>query len=87
MNLAVDSAHVINETKLAWVGEENQCVLQKCVDSDTRLALLANLFISEGKPGKVVKVNAKTRIGDLDFIASIQKALSVYYKDQLVGKY
>ncbi|XP_057330742.1 ester hydrolase C11orf54 homolog [Microplitis mediator] len=85
MNLVLDSTNVINETKLAWVGEENQCVLQKCVDSDTRLALLANLFISEGKPGKVLKVHAKTRIGDLDFIASIQKALSAHYKDQLVG--
>lgn len=87
MNVVIDSDEIKNQTKLAWVGDDNQCVLQNCKESDTRLALLANLFVSEGKPGKVIKVYAKTRTGNLDFITTIQNALSVRYKSQLVGKY
>ncbi|KAG8040812.1 hypothetical protein G9C98_001800 [Cotesia typhae] len=87
MNVVIDSDEIKNQTKLAWVGEDNQCVLQNCKESDTRLALLANLFVSEGKPGKVIKVYAKTRTGNLDFITTIQNALSARYKSQLVGKY
>ncbi|KAH0560976.1 ester hydrolase C11orf54 homolog [Cotesia glomerata] len=85
MNVVIDSDEIKNQTKLAWVGDDNQCVLQNCKESDTRLALLANLFVSEGKPGKVIKVYVKTRTGNLDFITTIQNALSARYRGQLVG--
>lgn len=34
---------------------------------------------------QVIKVYAKKRIGDDDFIASIRKTLANYYKDKIVG--
>lgn len=56
-------------------------------NTESRIALLANLFFSQGKPGKVIKVHAKKRTGSDDFIASIRKTLAEKYKDKLVGKY
>ncbi|XP_034950342.1 ester hydrolase C11orf54 homolog [Chelonus insularis] len=85
MNVLIAPNKVTNETRLAWVDQEDQCVLQKSAENDTRFALLANLFISEGKTGKVIKVYAKNRIGKLDFIATMQKALEKYYTNDLVG--
>lgn len=55
-------------------------------NTESRFALLANLLFSQGKPGKVVKVHARKRIGPDDFIASIRKTLASYYKEKLVGK-
>ena len=55
------------------------------LNTETRLALLANLFVIEGKPGKVLKVHAKRRTGNNDFIASMQKAIALHYPNNLVG--
>lgn len=87
MNVVVSPNGLKNETRLASVGTDGQCVLQHTAETDTRFALLANFYISEGKPGKVLKVHAKNRTGDLDFIATMQKALAARYKNQLVGNY
>lgn len=64
-----------------------KCVHQILPTDEARFALLANLYLSEGKPGKVIKVHAKKRIGKDDFIASIRNALAARYTDQLVGKF
>lgn len=76
-----------NETRLAWVDKEEKCVLEDSIGTDTRCALLANLYTSQGKAGKVLRVHAKKRTGDLDFIATMQKALAAKYTDELVGQY
>lgn len=86
MNVTLTPNDIKNETRIAWVGENGQCVLENNIDNDTRFALLANLYLSEGKPGKVLKVYAKKRTGKFDFIATMQKALEAHYKDKLVGK-
>lgn len=45
---------VNNNTYTARVDENLQCVLEKITDpSETRIAILANLFMCEGKSGKV----------------------------------
>lgn len=87
MNLVVSPSELKNETRLAWVGNEDHCVLQKCERLDTRFAILANLYVSQGECGRVLKVHVKKRIGKLDFIATMQNALATHYKNQLVGKY
>ncbi|KAK0082171.1 hypothetical protein PV325_010930 [Microctonus aethiopoides] len=85
MNLVVSPSELKNETRLAWVGNEDHCVLQKSERLDTRFAILANLYVSQGECGRVLKVHVKKRIGKLDFIATMQNALATHYKNQLVG--
>ncbi|XP_012275100.1 ester hydrolase C11orf54 homolog [Orussus abietinus] len=86
MNLSISSSIVKNQTRLASVNTVNDCCILQTVDNkETRFALLANLFVSEGIPGKVLKVHVKKRIGDKDFVASIRTALADHYKDKLIG--
>nr|XP_031833404.1 ester hydrolase C11orf54 homolog [Nomia melanderi]XP_031833405.1 ester hydrolase C11orf54 homolog [Nomia melanderi] len=86
MNMTISTSEVKNESRIASVDKSNEkCVLQTLPNDETRLALLANLFASEGKPGQVLKVYAKKRTGNDDFIASMQKALAQHYKNNLVG--
>lgn len=87
MNMKVSPSGVKNETRIASVDTKSgDCVLQNLPNKETRLALLANLFVSEGKPGQVLKVHAKKRTGSDDFIACMQKAMAQHYKNNLVGK-
>lgn len=80
---------VANGTHYSFVNKSTgECILQRIVanEDETTFALLANLYICEGKPGKVIKVRAKKRTGKLDFISCMQKALEKHYKDKLVGR-
>ncbi|XP_017761361.1 PREDICTED: ester hydrolase C11orf54 homolog [Eufriesea mexicana] len=80
------SPNVQNGTRISSVSKANgKCVLQNLPNSETRFALLANLFVTEGKPGKVLKVHVKKRTGNNDFIASMQKAIAQHYQNNLVG--
>ena len=86
MNMKVSPSGVKNETRIASVDTKSgDCALQNLPNKETRLALLANLFVSEGKPGQVLKVHAKKRTGSDDFIACMQKAIAQHYKNNLVG--
>ena len=86
MNVMIDSAKIKNGTRIASVNKTDEtCVLDTLKGSETRFALLANLFLCEGIPGKVLKVSAKKRIGQKDFIATMQQALAEHYTDKLVG--
>lgn len=80
---------VANGTHYAFVNKSNgECRLERILanEDETTFALMANLYICEGKPGKVIKVRAKKRTGKLDFIACMQKALEKRYGDNLVGR-
>lgn len=86
MNVAISPSGINNETRVYSVDRINGSCIQEGLPTDeTRFALLANLFLSEGKLGKVLKVHVKKRIGEDDFIASMQKALAAHFKDKLVG--
>lgn len=86
MNVAISSSNVTNGTRISSVDKTNgNCVLQTLPNEETRCALLANLFVSEGKPGKVLQVRAKKRTGNDDFIACMQKAIAQHYQNNLVG--
>ncbi|XP_058798060.1 ester hydrolase C11orf54 homolog [Phymastichus coffea] len=86
MNVMIDCAKIKNGTRVASVNKKDQtCVLGTLKGNETRFALLANLFMCEGIPGKVLKVYAKKRIGKKDFISTMQEALAEHYQDKLVG--
>lgn len=86
VNMEVHDQKVNNHTRIAKVNTTNdKCILEQLPDSETRCALLANLLCCEGKPGKVLEVSCKKRIGKDDFIASIRKTLENHYQDQAVG--
>ncbi|XP_012251405.2 ester hydrolase C11orf54 homolog [Athalia rosae] len=86
MNISISPSEVKNETRIALVDQKDgKCVQQSLPKTETRFALLSNLFLSEGKPGKVIKVHAKKRTGKDNFITTIRKALAARYTKQLVG--
>ncbi|XP_034865278.1 ester hydrolase C11orf54 homolog isoform X2 [Mirounga leonina] len=63
------------------------CLLEKYSDKhhDFGCALLANLFASEGQPGKVIEVKAKRRTGKLNFVTCMRQTLEKHYGDKPVG--
>ncbi|XP_017103988.2 ester hydrolase C11orf54 homolog [Drosophila bipectinata] len=66
-------------------GEKEECVLEKISDSEPRCALILNLFLSQGQPGEVLKITAKQRTGEQNFIECIRKGLEQHYQDKPVG--
>ncbi|XP_055471517.1 ester hydrolase C11orf54 homolog [Psammomys obesus] len=52
---------------------------------DFGCALLANLFASEGQPGKVIEVQAKRRTGQLNFVTCMRQTLEKHYGNKPVG--
>ncbi|KDR15774.1 ester hydrolase C11orf54 homolog [Zootermopsis nevadensis] len=86
VNLEVKGGKVNNHTRISKINiKDGSCILERLPDTETRCALLANIFCSEGKPGKVLQVSCKKRIGNDDFIASIRKSLQAHYKEKAVG--
>ncbi|KAL7983254.1 hypothetical protein Chor_000130 [Crotalus horridus] len=78
----------INGSYLAKISPvDGSCLLQKysSLYNDCEFGLLANLYASEGLPGKVIEVRAKRRIGEQNFISCIRKALDKHYGDKTVG--
>lgn len=85
-NLAIDGDKIDNQSRMAKVNtKDSGCILQILPNDETRHALLGNLFCSEGKPGKVLKVHCRKRTGQDDFITSVRKVLASHYKDEPVG--
>ncbi|XP_055603863.1 ester hydrolase C11orf54 homolog [Uranotaenia lowii] len=86
-NLRVGAnGHVVSESHLAQITpDRKKALLKKIPSSETRCALLGNIFVSEGAPGKVLRVHCKKRTGDLDFIASIRTTLERFYGERTVG--
>jgi Domain of Unknown Function (DUF1907) len=60
-------------------------LLDKVPNSETRTALLGNLFLSEGKAGKVLKVSCKNRTGNENFVSSMRLTLAKHFTDKTVG--
>lgn len=66
---------------------DGACLLEKYSQKyhDFGCALLANLFASEGQPGKVIEVQAKRRTGELNFVSCMRQTLEEHYGDKPVG--
>lgn len=63
---------------------DGQCLQEKYSErfSDSNFGLLANLYACEGKPGKVIEVRAKKRIGDQSLVTALRKTLEGHYPGQ-----
>ncbi|KAJ3643942.1 hypothetical protein Zmor_026622 [Zophobas morio] len=87
LNLNIAKGVVDQQTRISKVDPKNEEVpIQEVLpNSETRIALLANLFFSQGEPGKVLKVHAKKRTGEKDFIQAIRETLVSEYTDKVVG--
>lgn len=66
-------------------GEHEECVLERIPSTEPRCALLLNLYLSRGEVGPVLKICAKQRTGELNFIECIRKGLEEHYGDRVVG--
>ncbi|XP_046964856.1 ester hydrolase C11orf54 homolog isoform X1 [Vanessa cardui] len=84
INLKLEGGAVRQGTRIVSVQGESYRQ-EQLPDSETRTALLGNYLLSEGKPGKVIKVVAKKRIGESNFITAIREALKNHYGDKVVG--
>lgn len=86
MNLRVGSdGSVTNETHVART-VPGGIELVKVPQTETRCALLGNLFLCEGKSGKVLRVAAKKRTGKENFISVMRITLAEYFtEDKIVG--
>ncbi|XP_015519105.2 ester hydrolase C11orf54 homolog [Neodiprion lecontei] len=85
MSISPTESSTKNATHICMVDKgDGKCVDKTLSASETRFSLSANLFLSEGKPGKVIKVHVKKRSGSNDFIGSIRAALAARYTEQVV---
>ena len=56
--------HLGQETRITRTHDEDGSYSTiKLPETETRNALLGNLFISDGEPGKVLKIDCRERIG------------------------
>lgn len=76
INLSVRNGSVEQGTRIVSVEPRG---------AETRTALLGNYLLSDGSPGKVIKVVAKNRIGESNFITAIRETLKNHYGEKVVG--
>ncbi|XP_022917939.2 ester hydrolase C11orf54 homolog [Onthophagus taurus] len=85
-NVMIDGSVVKQRSKISKINVNNGTSEQQDLpNTETRFALLANLFVSQGLPGEVLKIHVKERIGCHDFIASIRNCLKDAYSTAVVG--
>ncbi|KAF6206891.1 hypothetical protein GE061_018127 [Apolygus lucorum] len=85
-NILIDGDNVTSGSYVGKVTDGDEKL--ECLpipSSETRFALMANLYCSQGKPGKVLKVNCKKRTGQKDFITAIRTGLAAGFPNKYVG--
>lgn len=76
--------NAVNKTRIAKVDDKDgSYILEE--DSSGEFSLMGNFLISEGKPGKVLEIKAKNRIGNENFVSCLHKTLTAHYGDKAVG--
>jgi len=86
-NLYVGKEGEVNqETRVTRThDEDNSFSTSKLPPNETRNSLLGNLFISDGLPGQVLKIHAKNRTGDKNFVTAIREALVESFPSKSLG--
>lgn len=75
-----------NESHIIRIAKDGGIEVRKVPNHETRASLLGNIFLSEGKSEKVLKVLAKNRTGEENFITAMRKGLTeTFSDDQIVG--
>lgn len=86
MNINIENSVVKQQTRIVKVNQTDGTPMQEQLPTtETRFALLGNFFICEGKPGQVLQVHVKKRVGRMDFIASIRNVLADHYGNRILG--
>ncbi|XP_068936328.1 ester hydrolase C11orf54 homolog isoform X6 [Petaurus breviceps papuanus] len=83
-----DHKPAVNGSYFAQINPvDGGCLLEKYSKKydDFGFALLANLFASEGQPGKVIEVKAKGRTGKHNFVTCMRETLKKHYGDKPIG--
>ncbi|CAN7987215.1 unnamed protein product, partial [Ixodes pacificus] len=75
----------VNNSHYAKIGEDGSCVLGKLSGPPCEFCLMGNFLISEGKQGKVIKVSAKKRTGQENFVTAMRNGLKAKYGTEPVG--
>ncbi|XP_019385883.1 PREDICTED: ester hydrolase C11orf54 homolog [Crocodylus porosus] len=79
-----EQKHAVNASYTARINPtDGGCLLEKYKYSG--FGLLANLFASQGQPGKVIEVKANGRTGQHNFITCLRHILEKHYGDKPVG--
>ncbi len=76
---------VENLTHYAKITSQGDVLCERIGHDTTGFGLMANLYGSDGRPGPVLKVMAKSRIGELNFPHAIQYCLRSAYGDKLIS--
>jgi hypothetical protein len=88
-NLSWEGEEVRNLTRYARIDEGGGCVCERITEGlgkgSVDCGLMANLFGSDGAPGEVLKIIARTRTGDKNFTDTIRDALKDVYGERLVS--
>uniref|UniRef100_A0A8B9PWN5 Chromosome 11 open reading frame 54 n=1 Tax=Apteryx owenii TaxID=8824 RepID=A0A8B9PWN5_APTOW len=78
----------VNGSYIAQINPADKgCLLEKYSSkyTDCEFGLLANLYASEGQPGKVIEVKANERTGELNFVSCLRQILEKHYGEKPVG--
>ncbi|XP_077030097.1 ester hydrolase C11orf54 homolog isoform X1 [Agelaius phoeniceus] len=78
----------VNGSYIAQINPADKgCLLEKYSSkyTDCEFGLLANLYASEGQPGKVIEVKANGRTGELNFVTCLRQTLEKHYGEKPVG--
>nr|BAN20564.1 conserved hypothetical protein [Riptortus pedestris] len=86
-NVYIDGNNVKSLTHIAKLKDDgtNNIEVSVLPNTETRFALLANLFFSEGVQSKVLKVHCKKRTGSDNFVTAMRNALHDDFPDKVVG--
>uniref|UniRef100_A0A6B2EA11 DUF1907 domain-containing protein n=1 Tax=Phlebotomus kandelakii TaxID=1109342 RepID=A0A6B2EA11_9DIPT len=76
---------IISKSHLALVNAEKQCERKDIPASETRSALLGNIYLSEGKSGQILRIKCKKRTGPNNFITQIRESLANRFVDKDIG--
>ncbi|KAK8766688.1 ester hydrolase C11orf54 homolog [Amblyomma americanum] len=74
-----------NNSHYAKINEDGSYELGRFTSTCCEFGLMANLLISEGKSGKVIRVSAKRRTGGDNFVTAMRKVLAAHYGSKPVG--
>jgi len=75
--IATLQASGVNRSRVARVGPQQECIVEPY--ASTRHSGLSNLFLSEGRPGPVLKVSVERRTGaERSFTQALRKSLQAH---------
>jgi len=87
-NLVVENDRVNSLTQIAKLKDESKGDEMEALtlpDSESTYALMGNLYVSEGKPGKVFKVSCSKRTGKDDFVKAARESLLAGFPGKAIG--